>query len=183
MSTMTLKSTQETNLIDNYCESFSPVIGKNPKILILGTMPGRKSLEMQEYYYHPRNIFWRIIFNLLKTDEKNTYSEKIKLIKKNRIALWDVCYSCTREGSLDSNIKDETPNQILDFLQRHPSIETIIFNGQKAREKYLKYFDYIDGVEYFCLPSTSPANTSMNFQEKLVKWNLKSKKWRKLKNQ
>ena len=169
--------------IDNYCESFSPVVGEDPKILILGTMPSRKSLEMQEYYSHPRNIFWKIIFNLLKVTKKSTYSEKIELVKEKQIALWDVCYSCRREGSLDSNIKDETPNQITDFLQRHSFIETIIFNGQKAREKYLKYFDYIDGVEYFCLPSTSPANTSMNFQEKLVKWNLKSKKWRKLKNQ
>ena len=157
--------------IDSYCESFSPVVGKNPKILILGTMPGRKSLEMQEYYSHPRNIFWKIIFNLLKVSEKNTYSEKIELVEEKKIALWDVCYSCTREGSLDSNIKDETPNQILDFLKRYQSIETCIFNGQKAREKYLKHFDYIEELEYHCLPSTSPANASMNFQEKLVKWN------------
>ena len=170
MSTMTPKSTQETNMIDNYCESFSPVVGKNPKILILGTMPGRKSLEMQEYYSHPRNIFWKIIFNLLKVDEKITYSGKIKLIKENRIALWDACYSCTRDGSLDSKIKDETPNQILDFLKRYQSIEICIFNGQKAREKYLKHFDYIEELEYHCLPSTSPANTGMNFQEKIVKW-------------
>ena len=155
---------------DNYCESFSPVVGSDPKILILGTMPGRKSLEMQEYYAHPRNILWKIIFNLLKVTEKNTYSEKIELVKEKQIALWDVCYSCRREGSLDSNIKDETPNQIPDFLKKHPSIEIIIFNGQKAREKYLKYYDYIKELEYHCLPSTSPANTSMNFQEKLVKW-------------
>ena len=155
---------------DNYCESFFPVVGKNPKILILGTIPGRKSLEMQEYYSHPRNIFWKIIFNLLKVTEKNTYSEKIELVKEKQIALWDVCYSCRREGSLDSNIKDETPNQITNFLQKHPSIERIIFNGQKSREKYLKYFDCIERLEYYCLPSTSPANTGMNFQEKLVKW-------------
>ena len=155
---------------DNYCESFSPVVGTDPKILILGTMPGRKSLEMQEYYSHPRNILWKIIFNLLKVTETNTYSEKIELVKERQIALWDVCYSCRREGSLDSNIKDETPNQIPDFLKRYPSIEIIIFNGQKAREKYLKYFDYSEGLEYHCLPSTSPANTSMNFQEKIVKW-------------
>ena len=156
--------------IDNYCESFSSVVGSDPKILILGTMPSRKSLEMQEYYSHPRNIFWKIIFNLLKVAEKNTYSEKIVLVNEKKIALWDVCSSCRREGSLDSNIKDETPNQITNFLLKHPSIETIIFNGQKAREKYLKYFDVIEELEYHCLPSTSPANTSMNFQEKLVKW-------------
>ena len=171
MSTMTPKSTQETNLIDNYCESFSPVLGIEPKILILGTMPSRKSLEMQEYYSHPRNVFWKIIFNLLKVTEKNAYSYKIGLVKEKQIALWDVCYSCIRKGSLDSNIKDETPNQITDLLQKHQSIEIVIFNGQKAREKYLKYFDYINGLKYHCLPSTSPANTNMNFQEKIVKWN------------
>ena len=158
------------DIVDDYCESFSSVVGSNPKVLILGTMPSRKSLEMQEYYSHPRNIFWRIIFNLLKAPETNMYSEKIELVKERQIALWDVCYSCVRKGSLDSNIKDETPNEITDFLQRHPSIEIVIFNGQKAREKYLKYFDYIDGLEYHCLPSTSPANTSMNFQDKLERW-------------
>ena len=112
--------------------------------------------------------FCKIIFNLLKEDEKSTYLEKISLVTENQIALWDVCYSCTREGSLDSNIKDETPNQIPDFLNRYQSIEICIFNGQKAREKYLKHFDYIEGLEYHCLPSTSPANTSMNFQEIIV---------------
>ena len=158
------------DIIDNYCESFSPVLGIEPKILILGTMPSRKSLEMQEYYSHPRNVFWKIIFDLLKVTEKNAYSDKIELVKEKQIALWDVCYSCIRKGSLDSNIKDETPNQILDFLKRYQSIEICIFNGQKAREKYLKYFDNIEELKYHCLPSTSPANTSMNFQEKLVKW-------------
>ena len=110
------------------------------------------------------------MFTLLNENEKNTYSDKIKFLKDNQIGLWDVCYSCKRKGSLDSNINDETPNQITDILKKHPTIDTVIFNGQKSRQYYLKYFHYLKGLKYHCLPSTSPANASMKFREKLVKW-------------
>ena len=42
--------------MDN-CKSFKPSIDNNSKILILGSMPGIKSLEEQQYYAHPQNRF------------------------------------------------------------------------------------------------------------------------------
>ena len=41
--------------------SFDPISNPDTTILILGTMPGDKSLELGEYYGHSRNRFWKII--------------------------------------------------------------------------------------------------------------------------
>ena len=82
------------------------------------------------------------MFTLLNENEKNTYSDKIKFLKDNQID-WDVCYSCKRKGTtlfLDSNINDETPNQITDILKKHPTIDTVIFNGQKSETVKINIF-------------------------------------------
>lgn len=54
------------------------------------------------------------------------------MLLDNNIALWDSIASCRREGSLDSAIEDEIPNDISMFLQEHSAIKTICFNGGKA---------------------------------------------------
>ncbi|MCK5083508.1 MAG: DNA-deoxyinosine glycosylase, partial [Candidatus Omnitrophica bacterium] len=80
-------------------QSFSPLINAKSKILILGSMPGVRSLEAGEYYAYSQNQFWRIIAELLKCDLPVTYAQKKKMLLENRIALWDVVASCTRKGS------------------------------------------------------------------------------------
>ena len=112
--------------------SFPPIISKDSKILILGSVPGIKSLEMQEYYAHPQNKFWRILFELFNEDYTTDYAEKIDLLKKNKIAVWDVIDSCERKGSLDTKIKNENHHNILKLLDDFPSINVIFCNGQKS---------------------------------------------------
>ena len=87
--------------------SFNPIIDEQSKILILGSVPGVKSLEQQEYYAHPQNKFWTIIFELLDEEFTLNYDLKLNILKQNKIALWDVIDSCERKGSLDSEIKNE----------------------------------------------------------------------------
>lgn len=48
------------------CKSFAPIVDEHSRILILGSMPGIKSLEQQEYYAHPQNRFWRLLALLLR---------------------------------------------------------------------------------------------------------------------
>ncbi len=89
---------------------------------------------------------------------------------ENNIAIWDVCYSAVRKGSLDSAIKEEIPNKIDELIVENLSINTIAFNGQKAAKLYAKYFPKFDNINYITLLSTSPANAKYSFEEKLKDW-------------
>ncbi|MCJ7802228.1 MAG: DNA-deoxyinosine glycosylase [Candidatus Marinimicrobia bacterium] len=152
-------------------KSFTSIIGENPKVLILGTLPSKKSLELQQYYGHPRNSFWRILFTLFDNTFSSNYHTKKLLAIEHNIAIWDVCYTAIRKGSLDSAIKDEIPNKIDELIEYNPSINTIAFNGQKAARLYDKYFSKFDNINYITLLSTSPANAKYSFEEKLKDWN------------
>lgn len=157
--------------MENRISSFPPIIDKNSKILILGSIPGVKSLEKQEYYGHPQNKFWKIIFKLFDEEFSEDYTEKIKILKKYHIALWDVIDSCERKGSLDSEIKNEEANPIFELLENHQKISAIFCNGGKS----FKILQQILGENYkipiFLLPSTSPLHT-ISFAEKLEKWKI-----------
>lgn len=150
--------------------SFAPYINSDTEILILGTMPGIASLEKQEYYAHPRNHFWKIIYTLFNNMPINAiFDEKIKFLELNRIGLWDVLQNCERKGSLDIHIKNQTENDFDALFQKYPSINKIIFNGKESHKYFLKKFGQKEGITYYVMPSTSPANT-MSFENKLKIW-------------
>lgn len=136
----------------------------------MGTLPSKKSLELQQYYGHPRNAFWRIIFTLFNDTFTSNYNDKKLLAIENNIAIWDVCFTAIRKGSLDSAIKDESPNRINELIEKYPSIGTIVFNGQKSAKLYEKYFPKFENINYLTLLSTSPANAKYSFEEKLKDW-------------
>lgn len=150
--------------------SFPPIENESTKILILGTMPGDFSLKMKEYYAHPRNKFWKIISTVLNEELPVTYSEKIALLLKSKIGLWDVLLSASRKGSLDNAIMNEEPNDLEDFISKHSRLKVIGFNGTKSEKYYDKYFKRIEGIKYLSLPSSSPANTRKNFEEICKEW-------------
>lgn len=139
-------------------KALAPVLPKEPSLLILGSMPGKVSLEKQQYYGNNRNHFWPIMYALFNEQPKDTYEAKINLIKSHHIALWDTIKSCYREGSLDSNIQLETPNDIFGLLKKYPSIRLIGCNGTKAYQVLKKYIlsKHEIGVDVIKLPSTSP---------------------------
>lgn len=149
--------------------SFDPIAGSAPRILILGTMPSVKSLEAVEYYAHPRNAFWEIIASFAGIGKPTHFAEKKMLIQKLNIALWDVCASCVRQGSLDSAIRDEVPNDIPTLLARNPSIRAVVFNGQPAEKLFRRHFPELKSVAFYTLPSTSPANT-LSLEKKREAW-------------
>ena len=88
---------------------FDPVYDKNSKILILGTFPSVKSREMQFYYGHPQNRFWKLLARLTNWPQPTTIPEKKEMLLKNNIAIWDVIQSCEIAGSSDSSIKNVVP--------------------------------------------------------------------------
>ncbi len=152
--------------------SFEPVVGDGPRVLILGTMPSVESLARREYYANPRNHFWRLIAAVLDMELPQSYKEKIAMVEANGIALWDSVEKCTRSGSLDKDIKDVTSNDIDSFLDKHPTIEAVCFNGAKSRDIFLRHFKTREGIRYILLPSSSPIprKNIRTFEDKLRAW-------------
>lgn len=143
-------------------------------------MPGQASLRETQYYAHPRNAFWPIMCELLsepkkRIDSKAPYVDRIGLLQRKKIALWDVLARCYRPGSLDSNIDESSieVNDFAGFLSSHSSVNAIFFNGGKAEQTFQRHV-LIDSeshpITYHRLPSSSPAHASMSFEQKLDAW-------------
>jgi len=157
--------------MQNRISSFPPIIDEDSKILILGSIPGVKSLEKQQYYGHPQNKFWKIIFELCNEKFTEDYTARIKILKKHHIALWDVIDSCERKGSLDSEIKNEEANQIDKLLEEYQNIKAIFCNGGKSFKNLQKILGKNYKIPVFLLPSTSPLHT-VSFEKKLEEWKI-----------
>jgi hypoxanthine-DNA glycosylase len=150
--------------------SFDPISNSDTSVLILGTMPGDKSIELGEYYGHSRNRFWRIISTITNNDLPLTYSDKKELLFKSKIGVWDVAHKASRKGSLDSAIENEEPNDLNNFIERHKNLKIIGFNGTKSQVLFDRYFKRKDGINYISLPSTSPANAGIDFDNICKLW-------------
>lgn len=152
--------------------SFQPIINKEARILVLGSMPGVQSLQAQQYYANPRNQFWRIIYTLFAVPYDPNYSKRIDFIQNKGIALWDVIEKCQRTGSLDSNIQKPAVNDFKKLFIYYPELKLIAFNGTKSFELFKKHVGLErEGMVYKLLPSTSPANT-MSFEDKMEQWQI-----------
>ena len=147
-----------------------------PQILILGSLPSVASVTQQQYYAHPQNAFWRIIEALFAERQPLTYAQRIALLKQNRIALWDVIARAKREGSLDSAIEAASvvPNDIVGLISTFPSLHSIYLNGGSATTLFKRHIaqQLPRPVSVVSLPSTSPANARMRFEEKLAQWHV-----------
>ena len=152
--------------------AFPPIVNKNSRILILGTMPGEKSLKLQQYYGHAGNHFWKIIFTLFDQPFSKDYEIRKQLLLDNGIALWDVLKTCECKGSSDSNILNEEANDFQSFYNLYPEIKAVFFGSQKAEAFYNRYVLKSPNKLYYTLPSPSSANTWKTFEQKLDDWKL-----------
>jgi hypoxanthine-DNA glycosylase len=159
-------------------ECFPPVVGPRPHTLILGSLPGQRSLQLQQYYAHPQNAFWKIVGEVFAVEPSTLpYTRRVKILTAHHIALWDVLAAAERPGSLDSSIVHASAraNDFASFFRAHPQIRRVFFNGRKAEELYRRFVmpelghDF-EELRYECLPSTSPAHAGMTFAKKLEHW-------------
>jgi len=162
---------------DQNLTGFHAVAEQDARVLVLGSMPGIESLRQQQYYAHPRNLFWDFMGEIFNAGRDISYPDRLQRLKQNHIALWDVAHQCERRGSLDSNIKASTiiPNDFNSFFINHPNIKAVFFNGRKAAEIYQKrvvpdLLKPFRSIECHALPSTSPAHAAMSRKEKLGQW-------------
>lgn len=153
---------------------FPPIARADATVLILGSLPGQRSIDAGQYYAHRQNTFWKIMSSMYGIE--GSYLERCAGLIEHRIALWDVLASSVRPGSLDASIRIDTAavNDFGQFLVTHTNIHRVAFNGQKAQQLFRKMVHIDDvrrGIDFRVLPSTSPAYAAMPFSGKLVAWN------------
>lgn len=136
--------------------SFAPVIDARSRILILGSLPGDRSIADARYYAHPRNVFWQTVYGFWKETPPESFDERYEYLLRRNLALWDVIKCASRYGSSDGKIKDEEFNDIPGLLMKFPAVSLILFNGAFAFSKYSRHFG---APEIPCrrMLSTSPA--------------------------
>ena len=161
---------------------FEPIARSDATTLILGSLPSQLSLRSGEYFGNPRNVFWKIMGELVDAGPEYSYDVRAQRIITARLAVWDVLRSAVRPGSLDANIDGETAkaNDFKAFLREHSQIELVVFNGQKAAALFDRLVirqgdSWNDRLSLVTLPSTSPAHASMGFEEKLRQWSVVTK--------
>ncbi len=153
--------------------SFEPIAAPGVRVLVLGSMPGVRSLAASRYYAHPRNLFWPLMGELFGVGPDLPYPERLARLNAAGVALWDVLAACERPGSLDSAIvrATEVPNDIPGLLAAHPSLRVVACNGAAAHKLYLRHIaPQVGALPVLALPSTSPANASISRDVKRAAW-------------
>jgi len=150
-----------------------PIARHDARLLILGSLPGRRSIDAAEYYAHPRNAFWMIMRALYGI--RGDYASRCEALRQSGIALWDVLAASVRPGSLDSSIvrKGAQINDFTRFLKGHPAIDRIAFNGRASETLFRRLvLGSLDAGRYelIALPSTSPAHAAMRPDTKCAVW-------------
>ena len=150
--------------------AFPPVAPEDARVLILGSMPSVESLNRGFYYAHPRNAFWHILAEVYGEPFPECIPDRIALLQRHGVALWDVLRSCERQGSLDSAIRQPEVNDFESLFLRCPDIERVLLNGGTAAKLFMKHgAEFAQGRRCERLPSTSPAYT-LSYERKLAQW-------------
>lgn len=150
--------------------TLKPIYDKNSKILILGSMPSIKSKELNFYYMHPQNRFWKIL-SILFNCNLNNIEVKTKFLINNNIALFDVLKSCKISNSSDATITDIQVNDLSNILH-NSNIKTIFTTGKKAFELYNRYLFSQTNIKAIYLPSPSPANCAFSLDKLVDKYKI-----------
>ena len=160
-------------------QGLAPLVSAATCVLVLGSFPGVRSLQLQQYYAHPQNQFWPILRSLWPQapwPADGDYAARCGCALARGLGIWDVYASCEREGSLDSAIRAAQLNDFPGLLRRCPQLRGIVHNGgesfrhARAVEQSLAQAGLSGRVQIHKLPSTSPANASWHFERKLGAW-------------
>jgi TDG/mug DNA glycosylase family protein len=160
-----------------HSQGFPPIARRDARVLVLGSLPGQESLRRRQYYAQPRNGFWPIMGALCGAGPELPYRARTRRLAAGGIALWDVCATAFRAGSLDAAIVagSVVVNDFGAFLARHPAIRLVCFNGRTAAALYRRHVLPALGpaaraLPTLELPSTSPAHAALPPAAKLARW-------------
>lgn len=114
----------------------APIVDRNSRILILGSLPGAISRREQKYYSHGGNAFWKILAEVYGETINDDYEQRITFLRRKGLAIWDVLDAATVDGSSDATISEPVPNDFAQLFADHPGLRTVAFNGSKAAELF-----------------------------------------------
>lgn len=151
--------------------SFPPVVDPAVRVLILGSLPGERSLAARQYYAHPQNQFWRLMSAVIRRDlTALTYPERLAMLLSAHVGLWDVVATARRQGSADAALAQISPNDIAALAATLPDLHAIAFNGGTALKHGLRQLGPAANAHaIIALPSSSPLHT-VGFDAKLPAW-------------
>lgn len=153
-------------------KGLDPVISVTTQVLVLGSFPGVRSLQAGQYYGHPQNHFWKILAAIWPDGAavcaSGDYPAKLGWMLAHGVGLWDVYAACEREGSLDADIRHAVVNDLASLRGLCPALRVVAHNGAESH-RHARYSAVL-GVPVVRLPSTSPANASWRFEDKLAAW-------------
>lgn len=152
------------NKLQHVKHGFGPLYDENSEVLILGSFPSPKSREINFYYGHPQNRFWKVMAQVLESEVPNTIEEKRKMMLDNHIALWDVIEECDICGASDASIDNVIPTDTVSILNK-TKIKDIYCLGKISYRYYQKYSYPITNIKAILLPSTSPANCAKKLDD------------------
>jgi len=150
--------------------SFAPVVGPDTRILILGSLPGERSLAAGRYYAHPQNQFWRLLGPAIGRElEELDYEARLEVLLEAGVGLWDTVASATRSCSLDAAIREAKHNLLADLIATLPQLRAVAFNGgTSARIGRAALAE--SGLALLPLPSSRPAYAAMPLADKRRLW-------------
>jgi hypoxanthine-DNA glycosylase len=150
--------------------SFPPVVAPDTRVLVLGSLPGERSLAERRYYAHPRNLFWRLVGEVIGRDlQALAYEARLEALLAAKIGLWDTVASATRAGSLDAAIREAEHNPLAELVATLPELRAVAFNGAASAKIGMAALAHTS-LALLPLPSSSPANASVPYAEKRRLW-------------
>jgi hypoxanthine-DNA glycosylase len=150
--------------------SFRPVVAPDTRVLILGSLPGERSLAEGRYYAHPQNRFWQLVGGAIGQDlAALAYEDRLAKLLSARIGLWDTVASASRRGSLDAAIREVEVNPLVGLVATLPQLRAVAFNGSTSARIGASMLAGSD-LALLPLPSSSPAYAAMPLAEKLRLW-------------
>lgn len=150
--------------------SFAAHVAPDTRLLILGSLPGARSLAERRYYAHPTNQFWRLVGEVVDRPLATMgYDARLAALREARVGLWDVIRTAERRSSSDSEIRGVEAHDLAALVATLPELRTVAFNGGKAAAIGRRQLPVLDAVAVIDLPSSSAANTT-RYAVKLERW-------------
>ena len=138
-------------------QGLPPLLTPQTRVVILGSFPSVRSLASQQYYAHPQNQMWRLVFNAFDVPNaaalsQGDYEKRVKQLLKMGVGLWDVYAACQREGSLDCAIAHAQLNDLASLRMRCPQLRAIAHNGGESF-KHAKTVDTLINTQRASMPA------------------------------